>query len=68
MVSLKSHAGKRGSVRRNKRTAGKIRKAETLNVNRRVAVLEKGRQRQKKCRILRARREAIARYVGLDAC
>ena len=68
MVSLKSHAGKRGSVRRNNRTAGKRREVEILNVKRRVDVLEKGRQRQKKCRILRARREAIARYVGLEAC
>lgn len=63
MVCLKSHAGKRSSVRRRKRHTSVRRTTDAFNVKRRVAILEGARQRQKKSRILNARREAIARYV-----
>ena len=63
MVCSKAHAGKRGSVRKTKRYMENRRKIENLNVKRRLDLLEKSRQRQKKSRILCARRAAIDRYV-----
>ena len=63
MVSSKAHTGKRGSVRKTKRYMENRQTIGNLNVKRRLDLLEKSRQRQKKSRILCARRAAIDRYV-----